>query len=147
MLAKDLMTRNPLCIAPDAPVVEAARLFASHDFGALPVIDEATRRPLGMITDRDLVCRVLAARRDPEKTLVKDCMSGPCTTVSETSDADTCCDAMEASQIRRVVVVDAAARVVGIIAQADIAQALSVHKAAEVLREISLPTEVVHATF
>lgn len=148
MRAKDLMSISPVCCFPDTSLREAARLMTAHDCGSLPVIDgETTRQPLGVITDRDIVTRVVAAGRHPAEVTVRDCMSGPCVTVAASSTLDDCCDAMEASQIRRLVVVDEEDRVVGVIAQADVVAAASAAKTAEVLREISLPQDALHATF
>lgn len=65
-------------------------------------------------------------------------MSGPCITATADDDVEDCCDTMEANQVRRVVIVDAQSRVIGIVAQADVAKAAAKDKVAEVVREISL---------
>ncbi len=148
MNAREIMTPNPVCCLPSASLGEIARLMATHDCGAIPVVDAAgTRLPLGIITDRDIVMRAVAVDREPRRLTARDCMSGPCVCVTETMSLDDCCDAMEANQIRRLVVVDAENRVMGMIAQADIAKAASPAKTAEVVREISLSQDALHATF
>ena len=148
MEARDIMTTAVVCATPDMPLPEAARLLAQTDCGALPVVEAATtRQPIGLITDRDIVCRSLAVGKDPLRLTVRDCMSGPCITVDERSSLDDCCDTMEVNRIRRVVVVAADGRVTGIIAQADVAKAAPESKTAEVVREISLSQEALQATF
>lgn len=148
MQAKDLMTAQPVICTPSTTLGEAARKMAEADCGALPVVDsDETRQPLGIITDRDIVCRSLAVGKNPEGMVVRDCMSGPAVTVAPYASLDDCCETMEANQIRRLVITDVNGRCCGIIAQADIAKAASEAKTAEVLREISLPNDQLHATF
>jgi CBS domain-containing protein len=146
--AKDIMTAEPVCCTPDSSLADAARLMMQNDCGALPVIDgKETAQPLGIITDRDIVCRALAIGKDPLKMTVRDCMSGPCVTIGADASIDDCCDTMEANQIRRIVVVNSDDHCCGIIAQADVAQAAPEAKTAEVVREISLSTQAVQGTF
>ena len=148
MNAREIMTPNPVCCLPGTSLAEVARLMATHDCGAIPIVDDdALRQPLGVISDRDIVLRAVAVEKDAARLAARDCMSGPCVFVTESSSLDDCCDAMEANQIRRLVVVDRDNRVTGVIAQADIAKAATALKTAEVVREISLPHEALHATF
>lgn len=148
MQAKDLMTAQPVTCTPATTLAEAARKMTEADCGALPVVDaEETGQPLGVITDRDIVCRSLALGKDPHSMVVRDCMSGPAVTVSPYTSLEECCETMEANQIRRLVVTDLNGRCCGVIAQADVAKAASEAKTAEVLREISLPNDQLHATF
>lgn len=148
MNAREIMTPNPVCCLPSTGLAEIARLMATHDCGAIPVVDDSgSRLPLGIITDRDIVLRAVAVDREPRRLTARDCMSGPCVIVTEDMSLDDCCDAMEANQIRRLVVVDTENRVLGVIAQADIAKAASAAKTAEVVREISLSQDALHATF
>jgi len=137
MQVKDIMTANPICCTADTSLTDAARMLAENDCGALPVVDTKTRMPVGMITDRDIVCRSLALGRDPMAMRVRDCMSGPCITVAPASTLDVCVEAMEVNQVRRLVVVDEDGRACGIVAQADIANVAPRETAAEVVRVIS----------
>jgi CBS domain-containing protein len=146
--AKDLMTPQPISCTPSTTLAEAARKMAEGDCGALPVVDATeTAQPLGVITDRDIVCRSLAVGKNPMNLIAFDCMSGPAVTVPDFATLAECCETMEANQIRRLVVVDVNGRCVGIVSQADVAKAASEAKTAEVLREISLPNAQVGVTF
>lgn len=139
MQVKDIMTEDPACCTPETDLKEVARLMGENDCGALPVVDDMNNmKPLGVITDRDIVLRSLAIGKDPVYLKTRDCMSSPCVTVSPLDDVEDCCDSMEANQIRRVVVVDEAGHCAGIIAQADIAKSAPRETTAEVVREISL---------
>lgn len=140
MHAKDIMTESPTCATPEMDLVTVAKMLAQHDCGAVPIVDDAThRRPLGVITDRDIVCRTLALGRDPRQMTAGECMSAPAVTVAPESTIDICCEAMEVNQVRRLLVVDDDGHCCGIVSQADIAQAVPGSKAAEVVREISQP--------
>lgn len=142
------MTAQPVTCTTQTPLWEAARKMAEADCGALPVIDDVeTGLAIGIITDRDIVCRSLAVGKNPQTMVVRDCMSGPAVTVDAFTSLDECCEAMEANQIRRLVVADGNGRCSGIISQADIANAATEAKTAEVLKEISLPNEQLGATF
>ena len=138
MLVKDIMTPSPVCCTPDTPLSAVARLLAEHDCGAVPVVqDRAQRQPVGIVTDRDIVVRTLAVGKDPVQLRAQDCMSAPCVTVAPESTMEICCEAMEVNQVRRLLVVDEDGRCCGIVAQADVAQAVPEMKAAEVVKEIS----------
>jgi CBS domain-containing protein len=140
MLVKDAMTRDPACCTPATALHEVARLMAEHDCGAIPVVrDGGERKPVGIITDRDIVVRALADGRDPYGTTVGDCMSNSCVTIAPDATIEDCCKVMEAYQVRRVVVVDEGGRALGVVSQADVATAASDEDVAAVVREISQP--------
>jgi CBS domain-containing protein len=140
MKARDIMTRRVATATPDTPVVEIAKLLVDNDCGAIPILeDDASRKPLGVVTDRDIVTRVVAVSEDPEETTADDCMTTPCVTVGDDASFDEVCDAMEKARIRRLVVVDDQGACCGVIAQADIARQGS-DKAGEVVQEVSQPT-------
>lgn len=139
MQLREIMTDAPICCTPEMSLQHAARLMGEGNFGALPVVDDLTNmKPIGVITDRDIVLRSLAIGRDPSFLRVEDCMSAPCITMTPEDDLDECCDLMEANQIRRVFVIDVDERCCGIVAQADVAKTAPRDKIAEVVREISL---------
>jgi CBS domain-containing protein len=128
--------------------MEAARRLVAADCGALPVVDDLlSRLPIGIVTDRDLVCRALAVGKDPLRLTVEACMSSPCIVVDMDASLADCCDTMEANQVRRLVVVDGSGRVAGIVSQADVARVAPQDKIAEVLREVSLAAAAVQSTF
>ena len=137
---KDIMTARPACCTADASVRDAALLMVKHDCGEIPVVEsEDNPRPLGVITDRDIACRVVAAGRDLNETTAGDCMSAPCVTVRPETSLEQCCGVLEENQIRRVPVVDEIGNCCGIVAQADIARHASKEQAAEIVQEISHP--------
>ena len=74
--AADIMTPDPVCCAPDTPLGSVARLMVQHNCGELPVVD-SDGQLIGVVTDRDIVCRVLAAGSNPLEHIVQDCISQP----------------------------------------------------------------------
>lgn len=141
MRAHDLMSDVPVCCEPQQSLVDAARLMADHDCGDLPVVDSLQGgRPIGMITDRDITCRVVARGRNPLDLRVEDCMSTPVFTVELDTDVADVCRFMEQRQIRRVPVVDRSGRCCGVISQADIAQHAGRKLTGTLLREVSRPS-------
>jgi CBS domain-containing protein len=137
MKAQDVMTPNPVCCGSRATLAEAARLMADHDCGAIPVVDQG--RPVGILTDRDIVCRAVAEGLDPSRATAADVMTQPVASVAATESLQACCDLMERRQLRRLVVVRDDGLCVGIIAQADIARSAPETVAGEVVKEISQP--------
>jgi CBS domain-containing protein len=137
MNARDVMTVAPVCCGPRATLAEAARMMADSDCGSIPVVEHG--RPVGILTDRDIVCRAVAEGLDPASSKVSDVMTQPIESVRENATLEECCDRMERRQIRRVLVVDAEGLCVGIIAQADIARRAPEPVAGEVVKEISQP--------
>lgn len=133
-----VMTSNPACCRPDASVREVARLMLDNDCGEIPVVDESMR-PLGVVTDRDIVVRVVAEGRDTNSVKVSECMSTPPTTVTTDAKLSDVTDVMESRQIRRVPVVDKDGKLCGIVAQADLALQGSDRKTGKVVEEVSRP--------
>lgn len=138
MKVHDVMTPRPTCCTPDTSVVRAARLMADLDCGSLPVVgDLASRTPVGLITDRDIVIRAVARARNPAELIVHDCMTRPAITITAETRLDECVKLLELHQIRRVIVVDHGGHVVGIVAQADIATHASRRTTGELVRGVS----------
>ena len=71
---RDVMTPQPACAKPDTPLQEIAEMMVTNDCGEIPICDEAGK-PIGVITDRDIVCRLVAKGHDPMHATAKDCMS------------------------------------------------------------------------
>src|SRR5688572_23748152 len=107
MKIKDIMHRNPACCTPEDSLQNAARLMFDCDCGALPVV-ESTRsmKLMGIITDRDIVCRGTAKGKAPAETRVGDCYSSPALTVGAEDTLDDCVRIMEENLVRRVPVAD-----------------------------------------
>lgn len=139
MRVGELMTRAPASCAVDTPLREVAGMMVERDCGAIPVLGE-DRRPIGVITDRDIVCRVVAEGGDARSLTAGDVMTHECVTVSVDTSAERCCEVLEENQIRRAIVVDEAGRCVGMIAVADLARRSEV-LAGEVVAAVSRPSE------
>jgi CBS domain-containing protein len=131
---RDIMTSNPTTVEPDASVVEAGRLMASEDVGSLPVVDGD--RLVGVVTDRDIAVRVVAEGRDPNTTTVREIASRDPVTVEPDEDLDEALSEMARNQVRRLPVVEGD-RLVGIVAQADVAEEASDSQTGRVVKEIS----------
>lgn len=115
------MTEDPATVTPDTPIGDVARQMRDLDVGIIPVVDsQDSRRLRGVITDRDLAVRALADNLDA-KAKVGDCMSGDLETVNKNDTVARVMGVMRRNQVRRVPVVDREDRLVGIIAQADLA--------------------------
>lgn len=138
---RDLMTKDPaFCQASDTAAL-AARIMKEHNIGALPVVANLhTRMLTGIVTDRDLAVRVMAAGLDPHASAVHEIMSSPVITCSPDADYPEVVRLMERHQIKRVLAVDQSGCVVGIVSQADIALRLpEAAVIADVVRSIAQP--------
>jgi CBS domain-containing protein len=141
MQVRDVMSFQPHCCTPETNLRDAAQVMCESDCGAIPVVDADDRKkPVGIITDRDIACRAVAKGRDPAKPTVGDCMSSRLATIHQDSSIEDCCAEMEEFKVRRLLVVDDNDRLCGIVSQADIALRMGEHESAEVVREISQPT-------
>ena len=136
MKVRDVMTRQPSCCLPGDTIEAVARRMAELDCGALPVVGDLDRFPIGIITDRDIVVRAIAAKQGPQPH-VRDCMTTPAITVTEGTDLDECIELLERAQIRRMIVVDEHGRCTGIVAVADVAGHTSKRKTGKLLRYVS----------
>jgi CBS domain-containing protein len=141
MRVRHVMTKDPVCCTPDMSLETVARMMSSCDCGAIPVVGDLVRRlPIGMVTDRDIVTRVVAMGRDARGLTVRECMTSPAVTIVENTRVHDCVELLELSQIRRVIVVNASGGCCGIVSQADIARHATKREAGDLLREISRPS-------
>jgi len=135
----EVMTSKPVSCVPDDVVARAAKLMKVGNVGAIPVIEnEKTMRLVGIVTDRDLALHIVAEGRDAKSTKVGAVMTGNVVTCLADDDLQKALDAMATHQLRRIPVVDSENKLVGIIAQADVAtRANQPEKTAEIVKEIS----------
>jgi CBS domain-containing protein len=140
MQVKDIMTPGPSCCTRDTSLTDVARLMAKQDCGAIPVAEGGSGRLIGMITDRDIVCRTLAYGKDPFEMAVGDCMTSPVATVTPESNLEECVGSMQRNQIRRVPVVDQNGRCCGMVAQADLARYAPERQTAQTVKQVSQPS-------
>jgi CBS domain-containing protein len=136
---RDVMSNRPRCVSPDTPVSEAAELMESEDVGALPVLDGDELA--GMITDRDIVIRAVARGKDPRGMPVREVSTREVVTVHSDDDLSEALKLMASHQVRRLPVVDDGNRLVGVLAQADVAQEAREKTVGEMVEEISKPPE------
>lgn len=146
MKVKDVMTADPACCISETALQEVAQMMIDHDCGEIPVVEnQKTKLPIGVITDRDIVCRTVARGLNPLDLTVAACMSRPCVTVTPEMSIAECSRILEDNRIRRVPVVDAAGCCCGIVALADIALHAQKGVTAEVVKEVSEPTAAASA--
>lgn len=140
MLVKDLMTRDPLTISPDAPVSAAARLLSRYNLGVLPVSGNG-KQLCGVLTDRDIVLRCVAAEKAPEKTAVREIMTRRVLSAAPGDDLEQAARRMAQEQVRRLPVTENG-RLVGLLSLGDLSinQDLSMEASAclaEICRNVS----------
>jgi CBS domain-containing protein len=131
---KEVMTRDVRACEPNATVADAAKVMAQEDVGPVPIVEDG--RLVGIVTDRDIVVRVVAEGRDPNATTVKEIASTDLVTVSPGDDLDEALKLLAERQVRRLPVVEGD-RLVGIVAQADVARLGVDKQTGEVVEEIS----------
>jgi CBS domain-containing protein len=132
---QELMSTNPVAIDADQSVADAAKMLRDEDVGLAPIVDED--RLIGAVTDRDIAIRVVAEGNDPASTKVREIASTEIVTVDPQQDLDEALRLMARYQVRRLPVVDESARLVGVLAQADVAREASVSQTGELVEEIS----------
>jgi CBS domain-containing protein len=137
-IVRDAMTEDPRSIGASASVVEAARLMRQEHIGSLPITDD--EQLVGMITDRDITTRVVAEAADLEMTSVGDVYSRDPISVEPDKDLEEALQLMARHQVRRLPVVEHG-RLVGIVAQADVALGENETKTGELVEAISKPSE------
>ena len=119
---KDVMTADPVCCEPGDRITQAAEVMKREDVGSVPVVESrSSKRLVGIVTDRDIVVKVLAGGRAVDQATVQDAMTANPASCREDSDVEQAVTLMKERQVRRMPIVDASGRLTGIIAQADIA--------------------------
>ncbi|MFF8261412.1 CBS domain-containing protein [Streptomyces virginiae] len=133
--ARDIMTPEPECIDAESTVLEAAQKMARLDVGALPICG-TDHKLKGMLTDRDVVTKVLAVGKDPATCKAGDLAQGEAVTIGADDDASEILRTMSEHHVRRLPVIDGH-DLVGIVAQADVARALPDPQVGDLLEAIS----------
>lgn len=143
MRVRDIMTPTPACASPSDSLESIARLMVVHDCGGIPVCEgEGPKRVVGMVTDRDIVVRAVAAGRNPLELKAADVMSHPIATVQSDADLESAIKTMEENQVRRAPVVDHQGALVGLIAQADVARNTPPVQAGHLVEAVSKGVEL-----
>jgi CBS domain-containing protein len=140
--ARDIMTENPAVCTPETTARDAARMMEENDCGSLPVVETRdSMKLIGIVTDRDLALRILGRGQDPN-TRIREAMTRNVACVKPDDDLNDVERLMAGQQVRRIPVVDQSDRIVGIIAQADLAReqgAVGSKDFGRVLEKISEP--------
>jgi len=138
----DVMTKDVTCCLQKDTVNLAAQSMKARDVGAVPVVDgHETKKLVGIVTDRDLALKVVAVGLDPVKTRIEEVMARNLVMCRLQDDLQLALDAMSQRQLRRIPVVEDKGRLVGIIAQADLALIEEPAATGKVVKQISRPTK------
>ena len=133
-----VMTERPRAVTPQTSIREAARLMEQEDVGSLPVVEEEARL-VGIVTDRDVAVRVVGRGLDPDATVVGDVASADLVALTPEHDLDDALALMASEQVRRLPIVARENRLVGMLAQADVARTGKDKPTGEVVEAISKP--------
>jgi CBS domain-containing protein len=132
---RELMTVKPRTVKAGDSIVDAAKLMRGEDAGIAPIVDG--ERLVGVLTDRDIAIRVVAEGKDPATTKVEEVASHELVTLDPDQDLDEALRLMAQHQVRRLPVVEQDGKLVGIVAQADVARHADANRTGEVVEEIS----------
>jgi CBS domain-containing protein len=132
---RDFMTKNPRSLESGASVVDAARLMRDEDAGIIPVVEGDTL--VGTVTDRDIAVRVVAEGKSPESVTVGEIASRDLVTIDPQQELDEALRLMARHRVRRLPVVEEDGKLVGIVAQADIARNASDEQTGDLVEDIS----------
>ena len=135
-----LMTPDPACCTPHTAIEDVARLMVQHDCGEIPVVASDDDRTLvGVVTDRDLVVRLIARGQDVRGATVAACMTQPAVSLRTDAQVSDAVEMMQSHQVRRLPVVNADGHVCGIVAQADLARWAPSEQTGDLVRDVSEP--------
>jgi CBS domain-containing protein len=138
MKIKEVMSSNPVCCLPSDSAQRVAQIMCEQNVGSIPVVtDQESRKLVGMITDRDLCCSVIADGLDPKVSPIEKFMSLNPVTCRDAENIENCERLMQEHQIRRMPIIDADERVIGIVAQADLALKDKPESVSKTVAEIS----------
>ena len=138
MKVREVMSRNPACCTPNDSAQTVAKIMRDRSVGAVPVVaDEQSRVLIGIITDRDFCCSVVADGLDPKTTTIQKFISANPISCRDVENIERCERLMQDHQVRRVPVVDEKGSVIGIVSQADLALREKPERVSRVVAEIS----------
>ena len=132
---RDAMTGNPCSIDADKTVAYAAKMMKDEDVGLAPIVQGD--QLIGTVTDRDIAIRVVAEGKDPSSTTVQQIMTKQIVTIDPQQSLDEALRLMAQHQVRRLPVVEEDGKLVGVVAQADIARETGAAKTGRMVEEIS----------
>jgi CBS domain-containing protein len=141
MKIQEIMTKDPASVTPGTTVRDAAKLMQREDTGIIPVVEEGSKKLVGVVTDRDIAIRVVGEGRGGDTRVSEVMTSGRLATLRPDVDVDVVMDTMADQQVRRVPIVDDRGMLVGIVAQADVVRKVrDDSKAERTVERISEPS-------
>ena len=141
MKIKEVMSQNPVCCLASDSAQSVVRMMGERNIVSIPVVsDQQSKQLLGMITDRDLCCAVIAGGLDPKTTPIQKFITTKLNTCRDGENIDNCEKVMQEHQVRRVPVVDGQNHVIGIVSQADLALKGKPEHVSKTVAEISKPS-------
>jgi CBS domain-containing protein len=141
MKIREVMTPNPVCCVLTDTAQKVAQVLRDQNVGSLPVVAaKQSLKLVGMITDRDICCSIVADGLDPKSTTIEKYVSENLVACRDGENLDKCEQAMQEHQIRRVPVTDSEGRCIGIVSQADLALKDKPEKVSKTVAEISKPS-------
>lgn len=138
---KEVMTTDVACATDDMKLSEIARMMVDCDCGEIPVVSSLQDKSvIGVVTDRDIVCRTLGKGLNPMDLTVKDCMTSDVVTADFDMTVEDCIAIMREHLIRRLPVIDEDNKLCGMISQADLVKYVNEDDAFELIQDVSQPT-------
>src|SRR5262249_14242840 len=142
MKVREAMSSNPVCCVPTDTAERVAKAMLEHNVGSIPVVaDQQSRTLVGMITDRDLCCAIVAGGLAPKRTTIEKFVSTSPVVCRDGENLDSCERVMQERKVRRIPVVDGQGSCIGIVAQADLALKDKPEKVSKTVAEISRPSK------
>ncbi|AMY07887.1 Hypoxic response protein 1 [Luteitalea pratensis] len=142
MNIEELMTPNPACCTPETPVADVATMMMQHDCGEIPVVTKGGGL-IGVVTDRDIVVRLVANGGDLRRATAANCMTQPAVSLPPDAQVSDAIELMQAHQVRRLPIVNGEGEVCGIVAQADLARWATAEQTGDLVRDVSEPQQAV----
>jgi CBS domain-containing protein len=140
MKVREIMSANPECCIRNDSAQNAAKMMCDLNIGAIPVVaDHQSRALVGMITDRDLCCSIIAHGLDPKTTTIQEFVTYTPVTCRDGENVERCERLMQEHQVRRIPVIDGEGHVIGIVALADLALKDKPERVHKTVAEISKP--------
>ncbi len=144
MLVQDIATFNVICCVPATSLPSVAQMMIENECGAIPVVDgNEGLRPLGIVTDRDITCRIVAHGYLLSEITAADCMSAPAHTIRLTASVDELCQTMEHHRVRRLLVVDSSGACRGMVSVTDLIRHDLGDRATTILKLLTQPMATV----
>jgi CBS domain-containing protein len=139
---QDLMTQNPDCCTPQTSLREVAKMMVKDDCGSIPVVEnQESRQLIGIVTDRDIVCRTIAQDKNPLEAFAEVAMSQPVVSIRPETSIKECLKLMEENMVRRLPVIDDMGRCIGMVSQGQLARRGELKDVAHMVKQVSQKTE------